>query len=126
MRILVFGRVGQLGTALVELLGPLHETVFLDQPEIDLSKPDSVFAHVHEHAPDLVVNAAAYTAVDKAETEPDLADAINARAPVPRFRWCIIQRTMSLMAARQLRTARVHRSARKACTGGANSRVSRR
>ena len=81
MRILVFGRVGQLGTALVELLGPLHETVFLDQPEIDLSEPDSVFAHVHEHAPDLVVNAAAYTAVDKAETEPDLADTINARAP---------------------------------------------
>lgn len=81
MRILVFGRVGQLGTALAQLLGPLHETVFLDQPEIDLSEPDSVVAHVHEHAPDLVVNAAAYTAVDKAETEPDLADAINARAP---------------------------------------------
>ncbi|MBT3639050.1 MAG: sugar nucleotide-binding protein, partial [Acidiferrobacteraceae bacterium] len=70
MRILVFGRVGQLGTGLAELLGPLHETIFLDQPEIDLSKPDSVFAHVHEHAPDLVINAAAYTAVDKAETEP--------------------------------------------------------
>ena len=81
MRILVFGRVGQLGTALAELLGPLHETIFLDQPEIDLSEVDSVFAHVQEHAPDLVVNAAAYTAVDKAETESDLADAINARAP---------------------------------------------
>ena len=81
MRILVFGRIGQLGTALAELLGPLHETIFLDQPEIDLSEADSVFAHVQEHAPDLVVNAAAYTAVDKAETEPDLADAINARAP---------------------------------------------
>lgn len=81
MRILVFGRVGQLGTALAELLDPLHETIFLDQPEIDLSAPDSVVAHVREHAPDLVVNAAAYTAVDKAETEPDLADAINAQAP---------------------------------------------
>ena len=43
MHILVFGRVGQLGSALAELLPSHHEVTFLDQPEVDLSQPDSVF-----------------------------------------------------------------------------------
>ena len=77
MHILVFGRVGQLGSALAELLPSHHEVTFLDQPEVDLSQPDSVADLIAEHAPALVINAAAYTAVDKAESEPQLAQLIN-------------------------------------------------
>ena len=81
MRILIFGRVGQLGSALSELLLDKHDLVFLDQPEIDLAKIDTIDHHIVENQPDLVINAAAYTAVDKAESEPDLAHLINASAP---------------------------------------------
>ena len=81
MRILIFGRVGQLGSALSELLLDTHDLVFLDQPEIDLAKIDTIDHHIVKTQPDLVINAAAYTAVDKAESEPDLAQLINALAP---------------------------------------------
>ena len=81
MRILIFGRVGQLGSALSELLLDKHDLVFLDQPEIDLAKIDTIDHHIVKNQPDLVINAAAYTAVDKAESEPDLAHLINASAP---------------------------------------------
>jgi len=81
MRILIFGRVGQLGSALSELLLDTHDLVFLDQPEIDLAKIDTIDHHIVKNQPDLVINAAAYTAVDKAESEPDLAQLINALAP---------------------------------------------
>ncbi len=90
MRILVFGRVGQLGSALAELLSPSHETIFLDQPEINLVDADTVPTHVAAHAPDLVINAAAYTAVDKAESEPELAQAINACAPEAMASACAV------------------------------------
>ena len=81
MRILIFGRVGQLGSALSELLLDTHDLVFLDQPEIDLAKIDTIDHHIVKNQPDLVINAAAYTAVDKAESEPDLAQLVNALAP---------------------------------------------
>jgi len=88
MRILVFGRVGQLGSALAELLPAHHEVVFLDQPQVDLSQPESVPDLIAQHAPELVINAAAYTAVDKAESEPQLAQLINAEAPAAMAKSC--------------------------------------
>ena len=81
MKILVFGRIGQLGSALVEALSDRYETRFIDQPELDLTAPESVREHVQNYLPSIVINAAAYTAVDRAETEPELAHLINARAP---------------------------------------------
>ena len=88
MRILVFGRVGQLGSALAELLPSHHEITFLDQPEVDLSQPENLSELIAEHAPALVINAAAYTAVDKAESEPQLAQLINADAPAAMAKSC--------------------------------------
>ena len=81
MKILVFGRIGQLGSALAEVLSDRYETRFIDQPELDLTAPESVRDHVQTYQPSIVINAAAYTAVDRAETEPELAHTINARAP---------------------------------------------
>ena len=81
MKILVFGRIGQLGSALAEVLSDRYETRFIDQPELDLTAPESVRDHVQNYLPSVVINAAAYTAVDRAETEPELAHIINARAP---------------------------------------------
>ena len=81
MKILVFGRIGQLGSALAEVLSDRYETRFIDQPELDLTAPESVRDHVQTYLPSIVINAAAYTAVDRAETEPELAHIINAHAP---------------------------------------------
>tara|TARA_B110001454_G_scaffold13148_2_gene11924 strand:- start:15194 stop:16051 length:858 start_codon:yes stop_codon:yes gene_type:complete len=81
VKILVFGRIGQLGSALAEVLSDRYETRFIDQPELDLTVPESVRDHVQAYLPSIVINAAAYTAVDRAETEPELAHIINARAP---------------------------------------------
>ena len=81
VRVLIFGRVGQVGTALAELLPGRAQTLFLDQPEIDLSIPGDVRKPILEFQPAVVINAAAYTAVDKAESEPEVAHAINATAP---------------------------------------------
>ena len=81
MRILLIGKRGQLGWELHRCLLPLGEVQALDYPEIDLAKPDSLRKLVRTSAPDVIVNATAYTAVDKAESERELAFAINAVAP---------------------------------------------
>ena len=88
MRILVFGRVGQLGSALAELLPSHHVVTFLDQPDVDLAKPETLPDLVRQIEPELVINAAAYTAVDKAESEPQLAELINAHAPRVMAKTC--------------------------------------
>lgn len=80
-RILVTGRNGQVGWELERALAPLGDIVALDRAALDLSNPDRIVAVVRETKPDVIVNAAAYTAVDKAESEPDLAMAINGTAP---------------------------------------------
>ena len=88
MRILIFGRVGQLGSALDELLSQRDEPIFLDRPEIDLSDIPSIERLITDASPELVINAAAYTAVDRAESEPELAALINAHAPGEMARVC--------------------------------------
>jgi dTDP-4-dehydrorhamnose reductase len=81
MRILVVGRVGQLGSALSEVFPERYETTFLDQPNIDLATPSSLRDIVLSLRPAVVINAAAYTAVDRAESEAALVHTINAEAP---------------------------------------------
>ncbi len=86
MKILLLGKNGQVGWELQRSLAPLGEVVALDfdSPgplKADFSKPESLAATVQAVAPDVIVNAAAHTAVDKAESEPELARAINAEAP---------------------------------------------
>jgi dTDP-4-dehydrorhamnose reductase len=79
--ILLLGATGQVGHELREPLAALGTVVAPGRDEVDLTAPDQLRRAVHDAAPDLVVNAAAYTAVDEAEAEPDRAAALNARAP---------------------------------------------
>lgn len=84
MKILLLGKNGQVGWELQRALAPLGEVVALDRrssPAADLSQPESLAALVQSVRPDVIVNAAAHTAVDKAESEPDLARAVNTTAP---------------------------------------------
>ena len=86
MNILVFGKDGQLGKAFKAVfdeseLGALHCVSYVGRAECDLTNSDAIAALLNQIKPDFIVNAAAYTAVDKAETEADLAYAINAKAP---------------------------------------------
>ncbi len=77
MRIVVSGKSGQVTSALQALNGPDLEIVALGRPELDLASPETVLAAVSAAKPDVIVSAAAYTAVDKAESEPDEAFAVN-------------------------------------------------
>ena len=79
--ILLFGRVGQVGWELRRTLAPLGRVTCVDYPEVDFTRPDSVREAIAAAAPDVIINAAAYTAVDKAEAELALATKINADAP---------------------------------------------
>ncbi|KAB2759832.1 dTDP-4-dehydrorhamnose reductase [Brucella anthropi] len=80
MKILVTGREGQVVQSLLEkaVQRPDLEMIALGRPELDLTKPDTVHSVIAAIKPDLVVSAAAYTAVDLAEDEPELAFAVNA------------------------------------------------
>jgi dTDP-4-dehydrorhamnose reductase len=81
VKILVTGTTGQVGWELVRTLTPLGEVVRCDRSIADLSRPDALRALILDVRPAVVVNAAAYTAVDKAEEEEDLATVINGEAP---------------------------------------------
>lgn len=81
MRILLLGNTGQLGWELERTLAPLGELSACDFPSLDLTYPQSFIEIFNACQPDLLVNAAAYTAVDRAEAEPELATAINSHAP---------------------------------------------
>jgi dTDP-4-dehydrorhamnose reductase len=83
MKLLVTGREGQLARSLAARASrhPDLDLSFVGRPEFDLEQPDSLADHIRAAAPDIVINAAAYTAVDKAEDEPDCAHRINAEAP---------------------------------------------
>ena len=81
MKILLTGKHGQVGFELQRALAPLGEVCAVDQPECDLAGISAIRELVRSFKPDVIVNPAAYTAVDKAESEPELAHAINAVAP---------------------------------------------
>ncbi len=82
MKIVLFGgKLGQLGWELRRTLAPLGEVVAVDRDDLDLRDAPALTAFLHEQSPQLIVNASAYTAVDRAETEQDLAFAINEQAP---------------------------------------------
>ncbi len=85
MKILLLGKNGQVGWELQRSLAPLGTLIALDRHSTvhcgDLSRPDAVAQTVREVRPDVIVNAAAHTAVDKAESEPDAARTLNADAP---------------------------------------------
>jgi dTDP-4-dehydrorhamnose reductase len=78
VRVLVTGRDGQLARGLVEAAGAGVQVVAIGRPDLDLADEKSVAAAIARERPDIVVNAAAYTAVDRAETEPAIAHAVNA------------------------------------------------
>ena len=80
-RTLVFGRSGQLGWELRHRLSCLGEVKTVGSSEVNFSSPDAIRGAIRDFAPSIIVNAAAYTAVDKAESEPEAAWAINATAP---------------------------------------------
>jgi dTDP-4-dehydrorhamnose reductase len=81
LRILLTGVNGQVGWELQRTLAPLGEVIAADRRTLDLADSAAIRRRVEGIAPDLIVNPAAYTAVDKAEAEPELAHAINAVAP---------------------------------------------
>nr|WP_047575255.1 dTDP-4-dehydrorhamnose reductase [Methylobacterium sp. ZNC0032] len=84
--ILVLGRSGQLATALAERGGSAVLTV--GRPAFDLAEPDAIERLIDRHRPAIVINAAAYTAVDRAESEPGLAFAVNRDGPAALARAC--------------------------------------
>jgi dTDP-4-dehydrorhamnose reductase len=86
MNIIVFGKNGQLGKAFKAIFDAnnadeIHRIKYVGRAECDLTNPDAITDLLNQIKPDLLINPAAYTAVDKAEMEVDLAYAINAKAP---------------------------------------------
>jgi dTDP-4-dehydrorhamnose reductase len=81
MKILLTGCAGQLGRELKRSLACLGEVIACDRSQLDLARADPLRAALRSIAPAVIINAAAYTAVDKAEAEPGLADTINSLAP---------------------------------------------
>ena len=81
MRILVLGRHGQVGAALTQSMQGLGELIALDRAQLDLSNPDVIRTALRELQPQMIINAAAYTAVDAAESDEATAFQVNAEAP---------------------------------------------
>ncbi len=81
MKILLTGQNGQVGWALSPKLAALGELCAVDLPVFDLARPDTMAALLREFKPDVIINPAAYTAVDRAESERDAAFAVNGVAP---------------------------------------------
>lgn len=109
-RILLTGCTGQLGQELQRTLAPLGEVIGVDRSGMDLSQETTIRQRLVEVKPDLIVNAAAYTAVDKAETETELARAINATAP-----------TVMAQEAQRLGATLIHVSTDYVFDGGKNT-----
>ena len=81
MKILLFGKNGQVGWELNRALLPLGEIIALGREDADFSSPESLRNIVSQVKPDVIINAVAYTAVDKAEAEEELAEKINSASP---------------------------------------------
>ena len=82
MKILLFGKTGQLGWELNRTLAPLGEIHALGPDELDLVDVDALVRIIHDVQPQMIINASAYTAVDRAEKEPDLALLLNEKVPM--------------------------------------------
>ena len=80
-KIMLIGRKGQVGWELNRYLPRLGEVIALDRQQLDLARLETIRSVVREHRPDLIVNAAAYTGVDRAETEVAAAQIVNGEAP---------------------------------------------
>ena len=80
-RILIVGCLGQVGLELQRSFAEVGEITARDRDTFDLAEPDEVRSLVRSVSPDIILNAAAYTAVDRAESEPEIARAVNAQAP---------------------------------------------
>jgi len=81
MKVLIVGSKGQLGTTLSQTVPPTFSAVSLDLPEFDIADPKAVNDMVEKENPGVIINASAYTAVDKSEDESDLAFLVNATGP---------------------------------------------
>ncbi len=81
MRILLTGRNGQVGHELERTLAPLGQVFSFDHKQLDLSEPTAIISRIREVKPDVIVNAAAYTAVDQAEKDVEQAMLVNAAGP---------------------------------------------
>ncbi len=97
MRILLLGKTGQLGWELQRTLAPLGEISALGPEELNLTDLDALASLIHATHPQVIVNASAYTAVDRAEGQVDLAMRLNAQAPA-----------VMAEAARELNAALIH------------------
>jgi dTDP-4-dehydrorhamnose reductase len=89
MRILVTGASGQVGGALVPALQHLGTVIATSRAQLDLARPWDLPPRLDEIAPDIIINPAAYTAVDQAEDEPELAMRVNAAAPGEIAGWAL-------------------------------------
>ena len=87
MKIVLLGKDGQVGWELQRSLAPLGELLAFDRTEADLENSDALRSRIVAVRPDIIVNAAAYTAVDRAESEPEKAHQINAEAPAVLARY---------------------------------------
>jgi len=87
MRVLVTGLTGQVGGALASALARQAAVVAADRNQLDLARPDKIDSVLDRIAADLIINAAAYTAVDRAEDQRDMAFRVNAEAPGAMARW---------------------------------------
>lgn len=97
MRVLLIGKNGQLGHDLFPVLGALGEVTAVGRETLDLENPDAIRHLLQDIHPNIIVNAAAYTAVDRAESEPEKATSINGTAP-----------TVMAEVAQKLQSALIH------------------
>jgi dTDP-4-dehydrorhamnose reductase len=81
VRVLLIGALGQVGYELRRALAPLGDVQCASRSDLDLTQPATIRARVRDAAPQVIVNAAAYTGVDRAESDADMAMAVNATAP---------------------------------------------
>nr|WP_230370267.1 sugar nucleotide-binding protein [Paludibacterium denitrificans] len=95
-RILITGINGQLGFELRRSLAMLGECICPDRQRLDLSRPADIAAGLEQYQPDIIVNPAAYTAVDKAESDAELAHAVNAAAPAAIADWAAAKNALLL------------------------------
>lgn len=104
IKVLITGASGQLGYALqqtrpTKINGVALDVVAVTRAQLDLSAPDTIATALDQYQPDIIINAAAYTAVDKAESDADLAETINHSAVAELASWCSQQQKMLLQVS---------------------------